>query len=260
MEDSTALRCEPDMLDLALDGKIGLVTGAAGGLGAPIAATLAAQGVTVVLVGRRKAALEAVATTIGKHAVVRSCDVTHEAGIAELVAEVERRWGRLDLLINCAGVNIRKPVEELSLTEWRTVMETNLTGPFLLSKAVLPGMVKRHFGRIVNIASIFSFVTWERRAVYSASKGGLLQLTRTLALEVVTTGVTVNAICPGVFRTPMNEQLLQDPSHQAFVRAIPMGRMGEPEELSGLVAYLCAPQAAYITGAAFVVDGGWTAR
>jgi NAD(P)-dependent dehydrogenase (short-subunit alcohol dehydrogenase family) len=248
------------MLDLALDGKIGLVTGAAGGLGAPIAKTLAAQGVTVVLVGRRQEALEAVAATIGTQAVVRPCDVTDEAGVAQCIADVERRWGRLDLLINCAGVNVRKPVEDLSLTDWRTVMETNLTGPFLLSKAALPGMVKRRFGRVVNIASIFSFVTWERRAAYSASKGALLQLTRTMALEVVAKQVTVNAVCPGVFRTPMNETLLRDPAHQEFLRAIPMGRMGEPEELAGLVAYLCSPQAAYITGAALIVDGGWTAR
>ena len=248
------------MLDLALDGKVGIVTGAAGGLGAPIAKTLAAQGVTVVLVGRREKALESVADMIGKKATVHACDVTNEAGVAGLAAEVERRQGRVDILINCAGINVRKFVSDLSLAEWQTVMETNLTAPFLLSKAVLPGMVKRRFGRIVNIASIFSFVTWERRAVYSASKGGLIQLTKTMALEVVTAGVTVNAVCPGVFRTPMNEQLLGDPVHQNFLRAIPMGRLGEPEELAGLVAYLCAPQAAYITGAALIVDGGWTAR
>ncbi|MBI3315917.1 MAG: SDR family oxidoreductase [Candidatus Omnitrophica bacterium] len=248
------------MLNLDLDGKVGIITGATGGLGAPIAKTLAEQGVTTVLVGRRADALDAVAKKIGKRALAWSCDVTNESDIAKLVSGIEKKFGRVDILVNCAGINIRKSAVDLSSDDWRAVMETNLTGPFLLSKAVLPGMLKQRFGRIVNIASIFSFVTWERRAAYSASKGGLLQLTKTLALEVVTQGVTVNAICPGVFKTPMNEQLLRDAAHQDFLKSIPMRRMGEPEELSGLVAYLCAPQAAYITGAAFIVDGGWTAR
>ncbi len=252
------------MLDLALEGKIGIVTGGAGGLGAPIAKTLVEQGVTVALVGRRLDALERAAQAIGRRGAAQAVairgDVTDEARVSSLVQEVEQRFGRLDLLVNCAGVNIRKPVSELSLDEWRTVMDTNLTGPFLLSKAALPGMIARQFGRIVNIASIFSVVTWERRAAYSASKGGLLQLTRTLALEVATQHVTVNAVCPGVFKTPMNELWMREPAAQEFLRAIPMGRMGEPPELAGLVAYLCSPQAAYITGAAFMVDGGWTAK
>lgn len=252
------------MLELGLDGKVGIVTGGAGGLGAPIAKTLVDQGVTVALVGRRADALERVAKDIGRQgsaqAVALQGDVTNEARVNALVQEVERRFGRVDLLINCAGINIRKPVSELLLEDWKAVMDTNLIGPFLLSKAALPGMIARKFGRIVNIASIFSFVTWERRAAYSASKAGLLQLTRTLALEVAPKQVTVNAVCPGVFKTPMNESLAQDPSAQEFLRAIPMGRMGDPAELAGLVAYLCSPQAAYITGAAFVVDGGWTAK
>ncbi len=252
------------MLDLVLDGKVALVTGAAGGLGAPIAKMLAAQGVTVALVGRRAEALEQVAREIAQASrasvAVLPGDVTDEARVNATVDEVQRRFGRLDILVNCAGINIRKPVEELSGSDWRAVMETNLTGPFFLSRAVLPGMIERRFGRIVNIASIFSFVTWERRAAYSASKGGLLQLTRTLALEVVMKQITVNAVCPGVFRTPMNESLLTNPAAQDFLNAIPMGRLGEPEEVAGLVAYLCSPQAAYITGAAFVVDGGWTAK
>lgn len=252
------------MLDLALTGKVALVTGGAGGLGIPIAKTLVAQGVNVVLVGRRVEALRRTAQELGQIAgatvLPMSGDVTNEKRMHEIVNETQQRYGHLDILVNCAGINVRKPVSELSLSEWRMVMETNLTGPFLLSKAVLPGMLEQCFGRIVNIASIFSFVTWECRAAYSASKGGLLQFTRTLALELATQQITVNAVCPGVFRTPMNEQLLRDPSAQEFLRAVPMGRLGEPEELAGLVAYLCSAQAAYITGAAFVMDGGWTAR
>ncbi|MBI3251935.1 MAG: SDR family oxidoreductase [Candidatus Omnitrophica bacterium] len=248
------------MLDLALEGKVGIVTGAAGGLGSPIAKVLADQGVAVILVGRRKDVLEEAAKRIGKKSVVHTCDVRSEDSIAELFSQIEKRHGPPDILINCAGINVRKPVTDLSLADWQGVLDTNLTAPFLLSKAAVPGMVKRGFGRIVNIASIFSFVTWERRAAYSASKGGLLQFTKTLALELARTGVTVNTVCPGVFRTPMNEQLLRDPIHQDFLRSIPMGRLGEPEELAGLVAYLCAPQAAYVTGAAFVMDGGWMAR
>ena len=194
------------------------------------------------------------------HAFPLAGDVTDETRVKEMVREVEKRCGRLDVLVNCAGINIRKFVPDLSLEDWEAVMKTNLTGPFLLSKAVLPGMVARKFGRIVNIASILSFVTWERRAAYSASKAGLMQLTRTLALEVVTKNITVNAVCPGVFKTPMNESLVNDPAARDFLKNVPMGRMGNPEELAGLVAYLSSPQAAYITGASFVVDGGWTIR
>ena len=248
-----------------LNGKIALVTGGARGLGLTMATALAEAGAEVALSGRSIAPAEEAAAKItsatGRKAKAYAADVTVAADVDRLVASAEKDFGQIDILVNNAGVNIRGTVDQLSEADWDSVIDTNLKGPFLCSRAVGPGMVKRGWGRVINLGSILGLVALGGRGPYASSKAGVINLTRVLALEWAGTGVTANAICPGPFATEMNLPLLNDPvKYQEFVKKIPMGRWGELDELAGAVVFLASPSASFITGSSLFVDGGWTAQ
>lgn len=247
-----------------LDGKVAWITGGTKGLGFQFANALASVGANIVINSRHGDEAEAVAKQVAeKHGVKglgAELDVTQFDQIQAFVARVENELGSLDILVNNAGVNVRQPTVELPVEEWQRVVDINLTGPFLCSKAVAPGMIKRGWGRVINLSSILGQVGLAGRPPYTATKGGLILLTKTQALEWATTGVTVNAICPGPFATEMNKPLLNDPEkYKAFIAKIPMGRWGELNELDGAIIFLASPAASYVTGTTLTVDGGWTA-
>lgn len=248
-----------------LKGKVAWITGGSKGLGLQMANALAGAGADIVINSRHEAeaveAAQGVAARHGRRGLGVNADVTRPEEIAALVERAERELGGIDILINNAGVNVRLPTTELPLSEWQRVVDINLTGPFICSKAVIPGMVRKGWGRILHISSILGLVGLGGRPPYTATKGGLILLTKTQALELAGTGVTVNAICPGPFATEMNRALLDDPEkYKAFVAKIPLGRWGELHELDGAVIFLCSRASSFVTGAALPVDGGWTAQ
>ena len=255
----------PVLDSFRLDGKVALVTGGARGLGLTMATALAEAGADVALSGRSlgpaEEAAAALAKATGRRAKAFAADVTSAADVERLAASVESALGPIDVLINNAGVNIRGTVDQLTEADWNSVIDTNLKGPFLCARAIGPGMVRRGWGRVVNLGSILGAVALGGRAPYASSKAGVINLTRVLALEWAGTGVTSNAICPGPFATEMNLPLLNDPvKYQEFVKKIPMGRWGELDELAGAVVFLASPASSFITGASLFVDGGWTAQ
>ncbi|MBL8027528.1 MAG: SDR family oxidoreductase, partial [Fibrobacteres bacterium] len=181
--------------------------------------------------------------------------------VDELFNEVNSKLGIVDILHCSAGINIRKPFGELEISDWDSVLSINTRGAFLCARKVLPAMRERKWGRIVFYASMLSFVSIPGRAAYSSSKAALIGLTKTLALESAPDGVCVNAMCPGPFITPMNQTLNQDESVQReFLRKLPIGRWGNPDELRGLILYLSSPACSFMTGSSVVIDGGWTAQ
>ncbi len=250
---------------LKLNGKKALVTGGAQGLGRTMALALAEAGADVALVGRTLASVEKTAAELaeatGRTFKAFSADVTKIDDVTRMAADVEQALGPVDILINNAGNNIRGVIEELSEADWDSVIDTNLKGPFLCSRAIGPGMAKRGWGRIVNMGSILSVIAIPGRTPYASAKAGVAGLTRVLALEWATQGVTVNTICPGPFGTEMNLPLLKDPvKYQEFVKNLPVGRWGELDELAGLVVLLASEASSFITGSCIFIDGGWTAR
>jgi NAD(P)-dependent dehydrogenase (short-subunit alcohol dehydrogenase family) len=248
-----------------MDGKVAIITGGSRGLGRAMADALADAGASVAVASRSTDQVRAVAeelqTTHGQACRGYGCDVTDPAQVEALLAQALADFGQIDVLINSAGVNIRGPIEELSLQEFRQVQETNVTSVWLACRAVAPHMKARRYGRVINVGSILSVVSMPGRTPYAASKGAVLQLTRTLALEWAPFGVTINAILPGPFATEMNRPLLDDPEKdQAIVSQIPLGRWGEPAEIGGLVLLLASDASSFVTGAGIPIDGGWTAR
>jgi NAD(P)-dependent dehydrogenase (short-subunit alcohol dehydrogenase family) len=229
-----------------------------------MAISLSAAGATVALVARDTEKLNAVRREIeaaGGRAGVFPADVTLEEDVARVAHDAAEQFGPVQILINNAGINIRKQVVDFSLAEWRKVMDTNHTSAFLMCRAVVPQMRGAGFGRVLNIASTMAHVSIPMRAAYSSSKAALLGLTRALALELATDGITVNSISPGPIATEMNTVLLENPeANRQFLANVPLGRWGRPEEPGSLACYLCSEDAGFITGADFLIDGGWCAR
>lgn len=249
----------------ALTDKTALITGASKGLGKAMAVALAEAGAGIALVSRDAAKLNAVATEIrqsGARAEVFVADVSDESQVTRVREEFTAKFGgKLHILINNAGINIRKTVTEFTLAEWNSVVTTNLTSAFLLCRAFVPMMKGQNYGRIINLTSIMSHVSIPGRTAYSASKTGLLGFTRALALELAPEKITVNGISPGVFGTEMNIPLMQNAELSAqFLAKVPLSRWGNPDEIGKLAVYLCSEDAGFITGTDILIDGGWTAQ
>ena len=252
------------MSEKALQGRIAVITGASKGLGKQMAESLAAEGAAVALVARNKELLDGVAAGIGQQggkAEVIVADVTDESAVSDVARQVSEKLGVCDILINNAGINNRKSVDEFTLKEWNEIVAVNLTAPFLMCRALAPAMKKARWGRIINMTSIMSHVSLPQRTGYSATKAGLLGMTRALALELAPWQITANGISPGPFATEMNRAIIDDPEKNAqFLARIPAGRWGKVEEIGRLAVYLCSEEAGFITGTDIVIDGGWLAQ
>jgi NAD(P)-dependent dehydrogenase (short-subunit alcohol dehydrogenase family) len=252
------------MKERQLAGRTAVITGASKGLGKAMATALAAEGARVALVSRDLDRLREVAGEIaaaGGEAEAFRADVTSEDDVLALEAQVIERFGAVHILINNAGINVRKPVIDFTLAEWRSVMDTNVTAAFLMCRSMIPHMKGHGYGRIINMTSIMSWISLPGRAAYSASKSALLGMTRTLALELAPEAITANGISPGPIATEMNRALIENPEINAqFLSNIPLGRWGKVEEIGQLAVYLCSEAAGFITGTDIVIDGGWLAR
>ena len=247
-----------------LTGKVAVITGASKGLGKAMALALGGAGASLALVSRDLEQLNAVKLALeaaGGHAETFQADISEEENVRQLERDVIKAFNGVHILINNAGINLRKQLIEFSLEEWRRVLDTNLTSVFLMCRSFVPHMKGAGYGRIINMTSIMSHVSLPGRSAYSASKTALLGLTRALALELAPESITVNGISPGPFATEMNTPLLQHPElNQQFLLKIPVGRWGRVEEIGQLALYLCSEAAGFLTGTDIVIDGGWTAQ
>ncbi len=243
-----------------LTGRVALVTGAYRGLGFAIARGLGEAGATVVLNGRKPEALASAAkmlTDAGIAADTVAFDVTDRAAVREGVAAVTARHGGIDILVNNAGIQRRGPLVDFPEQDWNDVIATNLTAPFTVSQAVLPGMIANKRGKIIHIASLMSDLARPTVVPYTAAKGGVRQLTRGMAVELAPHGIQVNAIAPGYFATEMNRALIDNAEFNAWVcKRTPAGRWGDPAEMAGLAVFLASAASNYMTGQMLVMDGG----
>jgi NAD(P)-dependent dehydrogenase (short-subunit alcohol dehydrogenase family) len=247
-----------------LKGRSAVVTGGSKGLGLAMAAGLASAGADLLLVSRHAEEAEAAAADLtrefGVRAVGHVADVRDEGQVEGMVRAAVAAFGGVDVLVNSAGINIRGPVSELKLEEFERVLGINVTGTWLCCRAVLPVMRARKWGRIINISSALGMVGLSGRTPYTASKGAVIQLTRTLALECAPDGINVNAICPGPFLTDMNRSIADTEDGARLVGLTALKRWARLEEIQGAAIYLASEAASYVTGSTVVVDGGWTAH
>ena len=247
----------------SLQGRVALVTGANSGIGCAIAETLARAGAAVVLAARRVAELRQAADKIsaaGGRAAYVACDLADRNEIAKCARDAQAPFGDPDILVNAAGVNIRRPMAEISAGDWDTTMAINLAAPFFLAQQVAPAMIKKGWGRIINIASLQSIRAFANSGPYGASKGGIMQLTRAQAEAWSRHGVNCNAIGPGFFPTPLTQPVFGDPARaRAMAERTMTGRNGEMHDLAGVTVFLASRASDYVTGQTIYVDGGFSA-
>jgi 2-deoxy-D-gluconate 3-dehydrogenase len=253
------------VLALSLDGKVAVVTGGGRGLGQAAAFALAEAGADVALLARNEPEIQATADEIEaayhKKALALACDVTDESSVEEAASLVVATFGRVDVLVNNAGVASVAPLLELTVEELRRIIDTNVVGAFLCARAFGAHMVAQRKGLVINMASVAGLHGEAELTAYCASKGAVIAFTRALAVEWARHGVTVNAIAPGYFRTDLNKQALDDvKTGPKIVGHIPLRRVGQPEELGPLIVYMASDAAAFMTGSVVVLDGGQTAR
>jgi 3-oxoacyl-[acyl-carrier protein] reductase len=238
-----------------LSGKTALITGASGGIGGAIARALHRQGAAVLLAGTRQAALEALAAELGERARIHVADLADPAAPDALVKDAEAALGKLDILVNNAGLTRDGLAVRMKDEDWQKVLDVDLTAGFRLARAALRGMMRRRFGRIIGITSVVGVVGNPGQANYAAAKAGMIGLSKALAAEVATRGITVNCVAPGFIASPMTDALT--PEQKARIGgAIPMGRLGAPEDVAASVVFLASDQAGYITGQTIHVNGG----
>ncbi|MBQ6570943.1 3-oxoacyl-ACP reductase FabG [Candidatus Saccharibacteria bacterium] len=249
----------------SLKDKVAVVTGASSGLGRQMSEAFASQGAKVVLLARRVERLEEQKAKItekyGVEVLIAKCDVTKTEDIDTAAKLVEKEFGRADILLNCAGSSKDKGVLEMSDDEWDFTIATDMTSVFKMTRAFANLMKKHHYGRIINIASMYGLVgnTEIHTVAYHSSKGGVVNFTRAVAAELATEGITCNAICPGYFETELTKPVLDTPRFQEFARThVPMQRYGHAGELNAAVVFLASEEASYVTGAILPVDGGYT--
>ncbi|HEX2909591.1 MAG TPA: 3-oxoacyl-ACP reductase family protein [Chloroflexia bacterium] len=254
------------MPDMRVDGKVALITGAGSGIGKAVAEGLANFGADVIITEispkievAQQAAAE-ISQTYGKRAVALPLNLPDLASIDQMVTEAVNQFGRIDILVNNAGIQIAKPALEVTEADWDAVLDINLKGAFFTAQRVAKEMVKQKWGRVINIASQNGVIGYYKRAAYCSAKAGMVNLTRVLAIEWAEYGINVNAIGPTFIRTPLGEQTFKDQKlYSDIVSRIPLGRIGEPEEIIGAVVYLASEAASLVTGHTLMVDGGWTA-